>query len=348
MSHSKELDSLHTQSLSGGVGSSFKCPFSAQDELNNELSVNTLHIMQHLPGHPRVNLRDHKEMMTFLESDLCSKDLEQLAPRLWWMSKQDSGNISPIHRQRVKKRQIIITEDPKLHLVWIDDRIFIKPLPDYLLSYTFWKHFLVDNSTSIPGERRRIDHITKSALGFLRTYFYLIRHQSDFRMAKDSSLCLVPAHVSWKQFCAFSAEFGCIKDCDVSGRYAYGEIRLTRLNLYAKVLLRKWYFQRVESQYRSYFAQFYGPFLFVFGILSVILSAMQVELGVEQVNSVMPLSAFRHASRGFSIACIISLICLSLGLFLLFAWKVGKEWHYALRDRFRRSEQRQRTTRSMA
>ena len=58
------------------------------------------------------------------------------------MSTQSSANINALHRQRVKGRHIIITEEVRLHLVWIHDRIFVKPLPKYLLSHVFWEWFL--------------------------------------------------------------------------------------------------------------------------------------------------------------------------------------------------------------
>lgn len=77
-----------------------------------------------------------------LAREFCSDDLDRVANRLWWMSKQDNGNISPLHRQLVKRRTIVVTEDPKLHLVWIYDRIFIKPLPRHIGSYTFWQDHL--------------------------------------------------------------------------------------------------------------------------------------------------------------------------------------------------------------
>lgn len=67
-----------------------------------------------------------------------------------------------------------------------------------------------------------------------------------------------------------------IADRDVSLRYAYGEIRLTRLNFYAPFFLGKSHFQSVEYQYGTYFARFYGPILFVIGIVSVVLSGLQV------------------------------------------------------------------------
>jgi hypothetical protein len=43
----------------------------------------------------------------------------------------------------MKRREIVVTEDPRLHLVWIYDRVFIKPLPKYLLSHDFWQIYLL-------------------------------------------------------------------------------------------------------------------------------------------------------------------------------------------------------------
>ncbi len=325
--------------------SSVKCPFPVEHQLNNELDhgqPDTLRPVQdHLPGHPGVRLDEREELFNFLETEFRSPDLEQLAPRLWWMSKQDSANISPLHRQKIKKRNLVITEDPKLHLVWIHDRIFLKPLPEYLLSYEFWQQYLFssgnNNSSNCPDDKkagRRVQSIKCAALGYLRTYFYLIRHESDFRMAQDAAVCLVPARITWKQFCDFSRDFKSIPDHEVSQRYMYGEIRLTRLNFYSKILLHKRYFQRVETQYSAYFAQFYAPFLFIFGILSVILSAMQVEAAVEQIDSAVPWSAFYKTSRRFSFAVLIALTGLIMTLAFLLVYRIAKEWRYALRDRF--------------
>ncbi|KAH6989836.1 hypothetical protein EDB80DRAFT_162024 [Ilyonectria destructans] len=166
------------------------------------------------------------------------------------MSKQDSGNISPLHRQLVKRRTIVVTEDPKLHLAWIHDRIFIKPLPRYITSYAFWRDYLCTETGS-----GGLEHIRQAALGYLRTYYHLVQHESDLRIAQDPSLCLVPPDITWEQFCDFTSSLADIADRDVSLRYAYGEIRLTRLNLYAPLLLGKSHFQRVEHQYGTYFAQ---------------------------------------------------------------------------------------------
>ncbi|KAI9799049.1 MAG: hypothetical protein M1833_004243 [Piccolia ochrophora] len=328
------MDLIDAQKVGDKNALTCLCPFLEVNQLNSDLNEHLSNIAKHLPGHPRVPLQDKEGLLVFLESELCSRDLERLAPRLWWMSKHDSHSISPLHRQRVKKRNVIVSEDPKLHLVWIHDRIFIKPLPEYLLSHSFWKHHLAGGTVS--NAARRMDSVRKAALGYLRTYFYLIRHESDFRIAQDPALCLVPAHITWKEFCDFSADFKYIQDYEVSGRYGYGEIRLTRLNFYAKLLLGKWYFQRTEWQYGAYFAQLYGPFLFFFALSSVMLSAMQVEVGIEQLEPLDSKAAFRQACRGFSIASVIVLVCVVVFLALLLIYKIAKEWQYALRDRFRR------------
>ncbi|MCJ1312229.1 hypothetical protein MMC25_005903 [Agyrium rufum] len=308
------------------------CPFAKASELCAALDSHDRQFRTIVPGYPRLNITDHAALVNFLEKQLISPDLERMAPRLWWMSKQDSANISPLHRQRVKKRAIVVAEDPKLHLVWIQDRIFIKPLPEYLLSHAFWEGYLSCGHNSGAADPR-LSHIRRTALGFLRTYFYLIQHESDFRIAQGENNRLIPTRISWEQFCAFSSDFDKIRDSDVTERYSYGEIRLTRLNFYGKFLLRKWHYQRVEPQYGDYFARFYGPILFFLGVLSVFLSALQVELGVEQVNPLSSWLTFRHLSRVLSIASLLGLTLLMLVLGGLLIYKVAKEWQYALRDR---------------
>ncbi|KAH7308930.1 hypothetical protein B0I35DRAFT_490818 [Stachybotrys elegans] len=83
-----------------------------------------------------------------------------------------------------------------------------------------------------------------------------------------------------------ASSLGDIADRNVSLRYAYGGIRLTRLNLYAPLLLGRSHFQRVRHQYGSYFARFYGPILFVIGIMSVVLSGLQVVVSVGEDGEV--------------------------------------------------------------
>lgn len=242
-----------------------------------------------VPGYPHISLKDRVRLTDFLWGEFCSDDVDRMAPHLWMMSQQSSANISPLHRQRVKRREIVVTEDPKLHLVWMYDRIFIKPLPKYLLSDNFTRKYLL-SSSSLPSplllRPNQKTEIRAATLGYLRTYSLLIRYESDLRIAQDKNLCLVPREMCWPQFCNFTRQYlPTTSDADVSERYRFGEIRLTRLNFYSKFFLRKSAYQRMYSSYGAYFSRFYGPLIFIFGSLSTQLSTMQVLVGSQSQMS---------------------------------------------------------------
>lgn len=115
-------------------------------------------------------------------------------------------------------------------------------------------------------------------------------------------------------------------DGDVSTRYRFGEIRLTRLNFYAPIVLRKSHFQRVEYQYGDYFARFYGPILFCLGIVSVVLGGLQVVVSIDDQSR-----ENGQGLPGFALGFSFAMMACSLSLFLFLAsllvYKVGKEWH---------------------
>lgn len=93
------------------------------------------------------------------------------------ISTESSANLSPLHQQRFREREIVVSENSRLHLLWIHDPAFIKPLPRYLLLHLFWEQFLL----SKPSKFADRHHATrKVAMGYLRTYRYLIQHESDF------------------------------------------------------------------------------------------------------------------------------------------------------------------------
>ena len=122
----------------------------------------------------------------FLRTELDTPILNDFFPHLWLVAAQSSKRIDAIHRQQVKGRRIVITEDPNLHLVWYSDVIFVKAVPQCLFNFEFWKGFLctlqdakVSNSAS---------HLTRSALGFPRIYTLLIKHPSDLQTAIEHHL----------------------------------------------------------------------------------------------------------------------------------------------------------------
>ncbi|KAJ5674367.1 uncharacterized protein N7477_004301 [Penicillium maclennaniae] len=306
--------------------SSVPCPFHKDDQLNDDLDTS----LNYLPGHPRIKVGDETGLFDFIRREVWSEDLESISGRLWWMSKQDSSNISPLHRQRVKGRQIIVTEDARLHLVWIDDRIYLKPLPQYIISYAFWDIFMSD-----PSKHSAAVKLRKAALGYLRTYFYLIQHESDLRIAQDPALCLIPQGITWSRFCQFTSRFIDITDNEVSGRYHYGEIRLTRLNYYAPMLLGKSHYQRENYQYQAYFARIQGPLISAFAFFSIVLNCMQVSLAASSSDERYS-SALLFASCYWLSTLIGSVTgLLMLMLVILFLSKVIGEWRFAIAHRRR-------------
>lgn len=263
-----------------------ECDSQTQNRESITDQKSALGCINSLPGHPRVPLNDGPTLSNFLLDELYASDLEAMAPHLWIMSTQCHSNINPLHGQKIHGRNIVISEDPRLHLCWIYDRIFVKPLPQYLLSHSFWEQFLSSEGSPLGFQRLTV---RKAATGFLRTYYYLIRHESDFHIANDEKLRLIPPHITWFQFCNFINAFACISDDGVSQGFHYGELRLSRLNFYAKILLRKFQCVQLNRLYGAYYTYFYGPLLFVFATVSCALNAMQVWL---QVQGQMALQGF--------------------------------------------------------
>ena len=83
----------------------------------------------------------------------------------------------PLHQQLLMNRNIVVTEKMDLHLVWTTERIFIKPLPRFMLEPLFWQKFICCQkggacySTSCDLGARR-----SCGLGFLFTYAALIMY----------------------------------------------------------------------------------------------------------------------------------------------------------------------------
>ncbi|KAF2258082.1 hypothetical protein CC78DRAFT_538072 [Lojkania enalia] len=251
------------------------------------------------------------------------------------MSTFSGANINALHRQRIKGREIIITEEVRLHLVWTHDRIFIKPLPRYLLSQSFWETFLAESGVTSDTSN---SSIRKAALGFLRTYRYLIQYESDFNIAQQEDHRLIPDGLTWESFSGFISDIKHIDDFDVSRRYHYGELRLTRLNFYAPFLLRKFHFEQIHGQYASFFSRLYGPLLFVFALISIVLNSMQVELTIEQI---VPYhwESFKSAARWFTVLTLIGAAIVSCWFICLWLWLFTDEWVFTIRRR--REKQRE-------
>jgi hypothetical protein len=230
----------------------------------------------------------------------------------------------PLHQQIVKGRNIVATEDPNLHLVWHDDRIYLKPVPDCLLNYDFWTAYLPSRGkppvAGGPPAGRKVsgDFDRSVALGFLRSYAFLIQHRLDFILARDHHL--IPQNIHWMKWSTFITHFRRIEDNQVARRYHYGQLRLSRLNWAVRIFRPRstntnWFYELPHWSMVSYVQRAIAPLIFVFASLSLILSSMQViisvpadELGFRQLDD----STLQGLRRVFWVFPIVVLLLASL------------------------------------
>lgn len=86
-----------------------------------------------LPGHPDIPLT-RAAVISYLQAELLTPELDAFGARLWLLATPSSAHVSALHDQVARGRAIVLTENPKLHLVWYADRVFVKPLPCALAS----------------------------------------------------------------------------------------------------------------------------------------------------------------------------------------------------------------------
>jgi len=257
-----------------------------------------------------------------LARDLKPVLFDHIYPWVWPFATKAGKHIDPLHRAVIKKRTIFVAEDPKLHLVWFKDTIYIKPLPDYLLNFSVWRTKLTD------------PNMYQAAAGFLRSYSFLIQHESDFVAAQKSNL--LPKYVSFLRFQRFIRRFRALRDDEVSPRYHYGQLRLNRLNwvTHASKLatfiphmqapgggggggqphhmpdpswVHPWYYHETQWEFRQHIQHWVAPLVFIFASLSLILSAMQVGLASVDMGEIEgSWSVFVRTSKEFAIATIVA------------------------------------------
>ncbi|KAF1850703.1 uncharacterized protein K460DRAFT_259069, partial [Cucurbitaria berberidis CBS 394.84] len=229
---------------------------------------------QTLPDAPRVHLECPSQVFSYCLEDLDTPSLNKLGEKLWWTG--PSPVIVSLTQQLALERRLQVIEDPSVHLLWTgtDSVIYVKPLPAYLTSFAFWRYLLDPANSDINSEER--DRLQATSLGFLKTYASLIQRRSDFNLARRHDLLASFGNTSFEAFITFISQFDSVPDSAISSRWRYGLLQLDALNFHSAIHLRRWHFNRFESRYGTYFQRFFPVFLFIFALLSVMLSAMQV------------------------------------------------------------------------
>lgn len=281
----------------------------------------------HGPGDDIVLPATH--MREFLQNELLVPRLNEAAPWLWQCGRPMPPR--PLHYQLLLRRAVAVTEDPDLHLVWSKGRIFVKPLPAWLLRRSVWEAHL-------GGGGGGDEQLGACARGFLFSYCALVAYRSDFRIATETGL--LPEQLTWAAWKALSRQ---VLDghsyAQVNPRYWYGELRLGRLNGIYRFrlgrLVRGYTAVDAPAVYTDLLQDNLGVLAALLVYVVVVLTAMQVGLAVDDLKAN---SAFRNASYYFTVISILLPLAGVLVIAVLFLpifctnWRATKRYEA---DRFR-------------
>lgn len=252
-----------------------------------------------------------EDLRTYLRDDLDVGGLNKIHKHLWFAGLPQCAR--PLHHQLMIDRKITITERADLHLLWQNDHLYLKPLPDYLFSYGIWE-----------GTLQKHRDLSDNARGFLLSYLWLIRGKSDFLTAQSENL--VSKSLTWEQWTTFSTAI-CPSILSngfegISPRYLYGELRLGRVNLIYRLCRKtrssktfvRGYFYGYHT-YSSFVEQNFAWGLTVIIYITIVLTAMQVGLATTELRTS---ALFNRASYGFTVFSIMApLGILVVALFVL-------------------------------
>jgi hypothetical protein len=236
---------------------------------------------QALPDAPRVPLDSTSKILEYCTKDMDTPEQNKMGEKLWWAG--PTPKIVSLSQQNVLERRIQITEDPAVHLLWVEGILYVKPIPSYLTSYAFWEFLMDTTNTDISLEDRT--RLIATCLGFLKTYASLIQRRSDYVLAKKHDLLISLGNVTFEAFVGFIACFDIVPEHAISSRWRYGLIQLDALNFHSALQLRHWHLNRFEARWATYFSRFFPVLLFIFALLSVMLSAMQVIIAAKQIEN---------------------------------------------------------------
>lgn len=235
----------------------------------------------------------------FVRQDLNVKRLNDVHKHLWLAGRP--ARARPLHHQLSLGRSVVLIERAELHLVWFDNTMYLKPLPEYLMDWHIW--------TDVLCKEREI---FENAGGMLLSYMWLICSQSDLKHAHDNGL--LSKDVNWQRWTTFSKSvLGKIDHVhlhDINPRYLYGELRLARLNSIHRLhsatssptaVIRGYRYShhQVDTFIERNFRWLITAAIYV----TVVLTAMQVGLGTDELRDN---AIFNSVSYGFTVFSIIA------------------------------------------
>ena len=266
-------------------------------------------------GFQEITRLDNRSFSAYLSYELDVSRLNTIQQSLWFAGLERVARS--LQQNVLLGRQIIVTEQTDMHMVWHDSKIFMKPLPEFLLCHSVWERDLC-----------RHPELYGRGLGLLSSYLQLVRAKSDLRIAHANGL--LPVEISWEQWTKLSrALHRHISPQAIDSRYKYGELRLARLN---------WIYRFRGHIFRAYAPQesrgwLVGSLVYI----AIVLTAMQVGLTTNHLSGSL---AFQRASYGFTVFSIMGPVIVLCGYWggmtIFILWNLLFTWRYMRRLEARR------------
>ncbi|KAF4334653.1 hypothetical protein FBEOM_11486 [Fusarium beomiforme] len=256
-----------------------------------------------------LRLDNRNEVQRFLTAFFDLSRFNAIRSLLWLIAVH--GAPRSLYYQKFLGRDIVIAEELDLHLVWAKWRIFIKPLPEFLLNYEFWEA----NISCDPKLHR-------AACGLLYSYCGLIRFGHDLQIAKDYHLIHDSVdYRAWTDFSRVILPNLNPRDPNIMDRrFQYGELRLNRLDTIYRYSPYKFSISSILQGFPHALTESYVPYMdqynnavSAFGVIVIVLSAFNLSLSAHSKNPDVDL---QQAAYGFAIFAMI-LCAVLVGLFIV-------------------------------
>ncbi|KAH0545409.1 hypothetical protein FGG08_000550 [Glutinoglossum americanum] len=304
-----------------------RVPFSKENALASGYEANP----GTFPGHPLILPGLSED--DYITQQLDFSRIDDMANWLWFAGWPYT--IRPLHRQKTMQREILITDNPQLHLVWRKSIIYIKPLPLFILDHAFFEKRISSSDSGLPSQTYG------ATLGFLLSYAKLIQCEADLGIAKGLGLLPNTCNITWEMWSRFARDvYENVPELGLEGRWRYGELQSLRINSVYRLrhLTLKRYLPW-DKTYRTALNDYFGWLLVVFVYLTVVLTSMQVVLALSPQYVT---EDFRRASFGFSVFCLVTCGAALLGIgftsggYLL--WRLSKNYRKEMDLRQQREE----------
>ncbi|RDW67568.1 subtilisin-like serine protease [Coleophoma cylindrospora] len=120
--------------------------FDGKDATADKLPASYHHHVELENGKKVRNVSDpNKNIKSFLKTELSLGHLDGMQKHLWFAGARHRA--TQLHFQIAIGREIVISDRMDLHLLWDNRRVFLKPIPRFLLDPAFWKSNLTCPAT---------------------------------------------------------------------------------------------------------------------------------------------------------------------------------------------------------